>query len=65
MQPYEDQTKIELLRIPVVEGARGELACDGGAQDKAGGDEALGLVGRLGQVGVVGAHDAGVGSAAA
>ena len=29
---------------------------DGGAQDKAGDDEALGLVGLLGQVGVVGAH---------
>ena len=29
------------------------------AQDKAGNDEALGLVGLLGQVGVVGAHGSG------
>ena len=35
-----------------------------GAQDKAGDEEALGLVGLLGQVRVVGAHGAGGGSAA-
>ena len=38
---------------------------DGGAQDKAGDDEALGLVGLLGQVGVVGAHVAGGGGGSA
>ena len=37
----------------------------GGAQDKAGDDEALGFVGLLGQVGVVGAHVAGGGGGSA
>ena len=55
------------LPPPVIEGARGGCAVKvmesggrgRGAQDKAGDDEALGLVGLLGQVGVVGAHGSG------
>ena len=46
----------------------GAAACArrvGGAQDKAGDDEALGLVGLLGQVGVVGAHGSGGGGGSA
>ena len=38
---------------------RDKSARQGGAQDKAGDDEALGLVDLLGHVGVVGAHDSG------
>ena len=51
------------LRLSVIEGGgrggRGDgdtRVRQGGAQDKAGNDEALGLVGLLGHVGVVGAH---------